>query len=228
MTVLDVTEKSYTALTDENGKVVVPPVNTDMTDAEGKGVVSGYDVVIYDETKPIENAYIEMVDGKLNVVLPEGVVFDYHNRITAEIKDADGNSVKDIQVNFTDGNKNVETVVSDENGKAIVPPVHRDMTDVNGEATVNGYKVVLTDEKAPIANAYIEIIDSKINVKLPEGVVFDYTNRITATVTDKEDKPVKDMSVTFTDTEDKSESDLTDENGKASVPPVYMDYTDVN
>ena len=228
VTVLDVTEKSYTALTDENGKVVVPPVNTDMTDAEGKGVVSGYDVVIYDETKPIENAYIEMVDGKLNVVLPEGVVFDYHNRITAEIKDADGNPAKEVFVNFTDGNKNVETVVSDENGKAIVPPVHKDMTDVNGEATVNGYKVVLADEKAPIANAYIEIVDSKINVKLPEGVVFDYTNRITATVTDKEDKPVKDMSVTFTDSEDKSESNLTDENGKASVPPVYMDYTDVN
>ena len=228
VTVNDINEKTYTALTDENGKVVVPPVNTDMTDVEGKGVVSGYDVVIYDETKPIENAYIEMVDGKLNVVLPEGVVFDYHNRITAEIKDADGNPVKDIQVNFTDGNKNVETVVSDENGKAIVPPVHKDMTDVNGEATVNGYKVVLADEKAPIANAYIEIVDGKINVKLPEGVVFDYTNRITATVTDKEDKPVKDMSVTFTDSEDKSESNLTDENGKAGVPPVYMDYTDVN
>ena len=228
VTVNDINEKTYTALTDENGKVVVPPVNTDMTDAEGKGVVSGYDVVIYDETKPIENAYIEMVDGKLNVVLPEGVVFDYHNRITAEIKDADGNPAKEVFVNFTDGNKNVETVVSDENGKAIVPPVHKDMTDVNGEATVNGYKVVLADEKAPIANAYIEIVDSKINVKLPEGVVFDYTNRITATVTDKDNKPVKDMSVKFTDSEDKSESNLTDENGKASVPPVYMDYTDVN
>ena len=228
VTVNDINEKTYTALTDENGKVVVPPVNTDMTDAEGKGIVNGYNVVIYDETKPIENAYIEMVDGKLNVVLPEGVVFDYHNRITAEIKDADGNPAKEVFVNFTDGNKNVETVVSDENGKAIVPPVHKDMTDVNGEATVNGYKVVLADEKAPIANAYIEIVDSKINVKLPEGVVFDYTNRITATVTDKEDKPVKDMSVTFTDSEDKSESNLTDENGKASVPPVYMDYTDVN
>ena len=228
VTILDVTEKSYTALTDENGKVIVPPVNTDMTDAEGKAKVNGYDVVIYDETKPIENAYIEIVDGIMSVVLPEGVIFDYHNRITAEIKDADGNPVKDIQVNFTDSNKNIESVVSDENGKVIVPPVHRDMTDVNGEANVNGYKVVLADEKAPIANAYIEIVDGKINVKLPEGVVFDYTNRITATVTDSEDKAVKDMSVTFTDAEEKSETNLTDENGKASVPPINMDYTDVN
>ena len=228
VTVQDINEKTYTGLTDENGKVVVPPVNTDMTDAEGKGVVNGYDVAIYDETKPIENAYIEIVDGIMSVVLPEGVVFDYHNRITAEIKDADGNPVKDIQVNFTDENKNIESVVSDENGKAIVPPIHRDMTDVNGEANVNGYKVILADEKAPIANAFIEIVEGKIKVKLPDGVVFDYTNRITATVTDKEDKPVKDMSVTFTNFEDKSESNLTDENGKASVPPVYMDYTDVN
>ena len=82
--------------------------------------------------------------------------------LPVEIKDADGNPAKEVFVNFTDGNKNVETVVSDENGKAIVPPVHRDMTDVNGEATVNGYKVVLADEKAPIANAYVEIVEGKI------------------------------------------------------------------
>ena len=54
------------------------------------------------------------------------------------------------------------------------------------------------------------------------------TNRITATVTDKEDKPVKDMSVTFTDNTEKSETNLTDENGKATVPPIHIDYTDVN
>lgn len=190
--------------------------------------VNGYTVLITDETKPIENAFVEMIDGAISIILPDGVVFDYHNRITAEIKDTNGNPVQDITVNFTDGNINNESVVSDENGKAVVPPVHRDMTDVEGNAKVNGYNALITDETKPIANAFIEIVDGKISVKLPEGVTFDYHNRITAIVTDSEDKPVKDMSVTFTDVENKSETNLTDENGKAVVPPANIDYTDIN
>ena len=228
ITVTDLEEKTYTDTTDESGKIVVPPLSEDYSDETGMAAVNGYTVIITDETKPIENAFVEMVDGVINVILPDGVVFDYHNRITAEIKDADGNPGVGITVNFTDGNKNSETVVSDENGKAIVPPVHKDMTDVEGKAKVNGYNVVLTDETKPIANAFIEIVEGKISVELPEGVTFDYNNRITATVTDNEDKPVKDMSVTFTDVENKSETNLTDENGKAIVPPANIDYTDIN
>ncbi|MGN0181175.1 MAG: hypothetical protein ACI4DP_01995 [Candidatus Ornithomonoglobus sp.] len=40
--VSDVAEKSYTANTDENGTIVVPPLSEDMTDSEGKAVVNGY------------------------------------------------------------------------------------------------------------------------------------------------------------------------------------------
>lgn len=228
VTVNDINEKTYTALTDENGKVVVPPVNEDMTDSEGKGVINGYNVIITDETKPIENAYIEIVDGKINVVLPETSVFDYHNRITAVITDADGAVVPGISVTFTDGNKNVETVISDENGKAIVPPVNKDMTDSEGKAVVNNLNIVIADETQPIANAYIEIVDGKINVILPETSVIDINNRITATVTDAEGVGVKDMSVTFTDKTERTETNLTDENGKATVPPTNIDETDKN
>ncbi len=228
ITVTDLEEKTYTAATDETGKIVVPPLSEDYSDETGMAAVNGYTVLITDETKPIENAFVEMIDGVISIILPDDVVFDYHNRITAEIKDTDGNPVQDITVNFTDGNKNNESVVSDENGKAVVPPVHRDMTDVEGKAKVNGYNVLITDETKPIANAFIEIVDGKISVALPEGVTFDYNNRITAVVTDSEDKPVKDMSVTFTDVENKSETNLTDENGKAVVPPANIDYTDIN
>ena len=70
--------------------------------------------------------------------------------------------------------------------------------------------------------------DNKIYVELPEGAAFDYNNRITATVTDKDNNPVKDMSIPFTDSTEKSETSLTDENGRATVPPVNIDYTDVN
>ena len=228
VTVNDINEKTYTALTDENGKVVVPPVNEDMTDSEGKGVINGYNVIITDETKPIENAYIEIVDGKINVVLPETSVFDYHNRITAVITDADGAVVPGISVTFTDGNKNVETVISDENGKAIVPPVNKDMTDSEGKAVVNNLNIVIADETQPIANAYVEMADGKINVILPETSVIDINNRITATVTDAKGVGVKDMSVTFTDKTERTETNLTDENGKATVPPTNIDETDKN
>ena len=42
VTVNDVSEKAYTALTDENGKMVVPPLSEDITDSEGKAKVNGY------------------------------------------------------------------------------------------------------------------------------------------------------------------------------------------
>ena len=228
VTVKDIAEKTYTALTDEKGQIVVPPVNEDVTDSEGKGVINGLNVVITDEIKPIENAYIEIVDGKINVVLPETSVFDYHNRITAVITDADGAAVPGISVTFTDGNKNTETVVSDENGKAIVPPVNKDMTDSEGKAVVNNLNIVVADEKQPIANAYIEIVDGKINIVLPETSVIDISNRITATVTDADGVGVKDLSVTFTDNTERTETNLTDENGKATVPPTNIDETDKN
>ena len=66
---------------------------------------------------------------------------------------------------------------------------------------------------------FITIADGKLNVKLPEGSLIDIENRITVTVTDSESAPVKDMPVTVTDSTEKSESNLTDENGKATVPP---------
>ena len=160
--------------------------------------------------------------------LPETAVFDYHNRITLALTDAEGNPVKDMTVVFTDGNGNTETIVSDENGKAIVPPVHKDMTDTEGKAVVSGYNVVITDEKAPIANAYLEMVDGKISVVLPENSVLDLANRITVTVTDSEDKPVKDMSVTVKDNTERTETNLTNELGKAIVPPTNIDETDVN
>lgn len=139
VTVSDLTENTYTDITDDNGRIVVPPVNTDMTDSEGKGLVNGYNVLITDETNPIENAYIEIVDDKITVMLPEGVVFDYNNRITATVTDKDNNPVKDMSVTFTDGAGKAETNLTDENGKATVPPTYIDYTDINGYSEVDGY-----------------------------------------------------------------------------------------
>ena len=42
VTVSDTVENSLTDKTDENGKIVVPPLSEDITDSEGKAKVNGY------------------------------------------------------------------------------------------------------------------------------------------------------------------------------------------
>lgn len=250
VTVKDIAEESYTALTDENGKMVVPPVNTDRTDSEGKAAVNGYNVLLTDESKPIENAYIEMVDGKINVTLPEGTDIDVDNRITATIADGENRPVKDMRVTFKDSTEKSETNLTDENGKATVPPVNTDYTDVNGYSEVDGYIVTVTNETGKIEKAFVahnaEVknedatvkTEENITVLLPEGTVFDYKNRITVTVQSKVDKMViKGMHVIITEAPVKEEDEIeapaskslngiTDANGKAVFPPLSEDVTD--
>ena len=241
VTVSDVAEKSYTANTDENGTIVVPPLSEDMTDSEGNAVVNGYNVLITDETKPIENAFVTIADGKINVVLPDEMTFDYNNRITATVSDKDNNPVKDMSVTFTDSAEKTETNLTDENGRATVPSVNVDYTDVNGYSEVDGYIVTVVNEAGTIEKAFItHTEDNKITVELPENVKFDYANRITVTVLNKADKTaVKDMNVTVSEksvvTEDtgeaadvKSLNGITNADGKAVFPPLSEDITDDN
>ena len=67
-------------LTDENGIMVVPPLNKDMTDVDGNAVVSGVKVHIADAGKNIENAFVVMnEDGTISVTLPDGTVLAKDN-----------------------------------------------------------------------------------------------------------------------------------------------------
>lgn len=241
VTVSDVAEKSYTANTDENGTIVVPPLSEDMTDSEGKAVVNGYNILLSDEQKVIENAFVYIKDNKIYVELPDGTVFDYNNRITATVTDKDNNPVKDMSVTFTDSTEKSETNLTNENGRATVPPVNIDYTDVNGYSEVDGYIVTVVNEAGAIEKAFVtHTEDNKITVELPENVKFDYANRITVTVLNKADKTaVKDMNVTVSeksvvteDTEEaadvKSLNGVTNNDGKAVFPPLSEDITDDN
>ena len=252
VTVADKEEKTYTANTNENGVIIVPPLSEDMTDSEGNAVVNGYNVFITDETKPIENAFVTIADGKINVVLPDEMTFDYSNRITATVTDKDNNPVKDMSVTFTDSTENSETNLTDENGRATVPPVNIDYTDVNGYSEVDGYIVTVINETGAIEKAFVthnaevknedgtvETAES-ITVELPENIVFDYNNRITVTVLNKaEQTAVQDMNITVSEkavttdnleeTADvKSLSGVTNNDGKAVFPPLSEDITDDN
>ena len=246
VTVDDKEENIYTANTDDNGSIVVPPLSEDMTDSEGKAVVNGYNVLVTDETKPIENAFVTIGEGQINIILPEGVWIDITNRITATITDSEDKPIKDMTVIFTDKSENTESNVTDENGKATVPPTNVDITDFNGYSEVNGFIVTVKNELGAIEKAHIthnaevknedETVNTaeNISVILPENVKFDYANRVTITVAKKADNTaVKDMEVIVselptTDAEPKVLKDKTNEKGMAVYPPLSEDITDDN
>ena len=216
-------------VTDIYGKVTLPITNEGYTDENGKVNVSGINVIVNDELGFIQNAYVvHNEDGTISVTLPEDKAISHANRITVTVLDEMGNPMSGVDVTVKDIAETTYSAATDENGKIVVPPLSEDYTDSEGKAQVNGYNVIVTDESKSIENAFITITDGKLNVKLPETSVIAIENRITVTVTDGENAPVKDMPVTVVDNTEKSETDLTDENGKATVPPTNIDYTDVN
>ena len=216
-------------VTDMFGKITLPTAKDGFTDDTGKVRIDGMYVFVNDENGAISNAFVKLNDDDtVSVALPDGTNIDYANRITVTVTDKDGNPLKDISVTVSDKTEKSLTDKTDENGKMVVPPLSEDMTDSEGKAKVNGYNVVITDKIKPIENAFITIGEGQINVMLPEGSLIDISNRITATITDSEDKPVKDMTVIFTDKADRTESNVTDENGRATVPPTNIDVTDFN
>ena len=221
-------------VTDMFGKITLPTAKDGFTDDTGKVRIDGMYVFVNDENGAIENAFVKLnEDDTISVTLPDGTNIDYANRITVTVTDKDGNPQKDISVTVSDKTEKSLTDKTDENGKMVVPPLNEDITDENGVGKVNGYNVVVTDEKAPIVNAFITISeDGRLSVKLPEANKIDIENRISVVVTDSEDKPVKGMTVAITETaaegEAKAAVDVTDENGKVTVPPTTIDYTDIN
>ena len=216
-------------VTDMFGKITLPTAKDGFTDDTGKVRIDGMYIFVNDEKDAISNAFVKLNDDDtVSVTLPDGTNIDYANRITVTVTDKDGNPLKDISVTVSDKTEKSLTDKTDENGKMIVPPLSEDMTDSEGKAKVNGYNVLITDEIKPIENAFITIGEGQINVTLPEGSLIDINNRITATITDSEDKPVKDMTVIFTDKSDRTESNVTDESGRATVPPTNIDVTDFN
>ena len=229
--------------TDMYGKVTLPSSNEGYTDKDGKVRLQDIYVVVNDETKPVENAFVKLNDdGTISVVLPDGTEIDYANRITVTVSDKDGNALENISVTVSDNKDNSAENLTDEDGKAIVPPTDRDYTDVNGYGELDGYAITVKNADGAIEKAYI-VLDREtgvISVTLPEGMKIDnYNNRVTVTVTMKSDKsPVKDIEITITDTptkvdgeeviqpEPKTATGKTDSNGSVTFPPLSEDITD--
>ena len=169
--------------------------------------------------------------------LPAENMIDYANRITVTVLDKDGAPLKDISVTVSDAEKSM-TDTTNADGKIIVPPMSEDYTDNDGIAKVGSYTILVENVKAKIENAYITLnADGTISVLLPENIKIEHSNRITVTVLDKDNKGVKDISVTVKETVSenaenenaagsKTATDVTDKDGKIYIPPTSEDITD--
>lgn len=217
--------------TDMYGKVTLPSSREGYTDKDGIVRVNDVYVAVRDENKPIENAFIKLNDDdSVSVILPDGSVIDYANRITVTVSDKDGNKMENISVTVTDANEKTASDATNTDGQITVPALNEDITDADGNGKVNGHIVNISDENGtPIEGAFIkEDEDGKITADLPDGTKIDINDRIIVTVVDEDGKPIKDIPVEVSDKDGNKENNLTDENGKAVVPPTDKDYTDVN
>ena len=241
VSVIVIADKDYIekGTTDMYGKLTVPPVNSGLTDKDGKVNLQNYYVFVNDEKGYIENALVTLnEDNSFSVKLPAENMIDYANRITVTVLDKDGATLKDISVTVSDAAEKSITDKTDENGKIVVPPMSEDYTDNDGTAKVGSYTILVENVKSKIENAYITLnADHTISVLLPENIKIEHINRITVTVLDKDNKGVKDISVTVKETvtetvenenaaDPKTATAVTDKDGKIYIPPASEGVTD--
>ena len=241
VSVIVIADKDYIekGTTDMYGKLTVPPVNSGLTDKDGKVNLQSYYVFVNDEKGYIENALVTLnEDNSFSVKLPVENMIDYANRITVTVLDNDGAPLKDISVTVSDAAEKSITDKTDENGKIVVPSMSEDYTNKDGIAKVGSYTILVENVKSKIENAYITLnADHTISVLLPENIKIEHSNRITVTVLDKDNKGVKDISVTVKENvsetvenenaaDPKTATAVTDKDGKIYIPPTSEGITD--
>ncbi|MBQ2663956.1 MAG: hypothetical protein IJG16_07410, partial [Clostridia bacterium] len=208
---------------------IIPTQPTPIPDIDGAVVENKdykYRVYVWDKDGAITDfGLIKLnTDGSVNIELPDSKTLTADNKTYIRIvNEENGGSVKGVTVNVTDNAGNSASDKTNSNGIAVVPVSDGDFTDADGNASVTDadgkiFNVNVTDTSGNIENAYVKIADGKITVTLPDGKVLTTDNQTTVTVTDSENTPVSNMSVTVTDNKNNSATKPTDANGKITVP----------
>ena len=117
--------KIAVGVTDKDGKVIVPPASEGITDKDGKTDISEtipgkdtdgdgkedteetktiYNILVEDTKGKIENAYIEIKDGKITVTLPDTHTLTTSNQTTVTVLDKENKGVANVSVTVTDKN----------------------------------------------------------------------------------------------------------------------------
>ena len=195
---------------DEGSEVITPDYSYKVSVNDNDGVISGAIVSV------------DKDNSSVTVKLPDEKSITPDNRIIVGVTDKDGKPVNGVPVTVIAEDGTEATDLTNSEGIAVVPPTNTDMTDKNGYAQVvegeNTYNVVVEDTTVKIENAAVEVKDGKISVILPDGNKLDTANQTTVTVTDKDNAPVQNMSVTVTDVNNQTAAKSTDANGKITVP----------
>ena len=138
--------KTLTGISDENGKVIFPPANEDITDGEGNSgiteVIPGkgedtdgdgtedkpgvnetvtYKVTVNDTKGVIPNALVKISDKKVSVTLPEGYTLTTSNQTTVTVKDVEDKAVQGVSVTITDGANTSKSGTTNSNGQVTLP-----------------------------------------------------------------------------------------------------------
>ena len=243
--------KTLTGITDKDGIVILPPTSEGITDKDGKTDISEtipgkdtdgdgksdtedtkaeYNITVEDTKGKIENAFIEIKDGKIFVTLPDGKTLTTDNQTTVTVLDKENKGIANISVTVTDKNKATATKSTDTNGKITVPVKSTSGGSSSGGGggrrgssggvyytTVN---VKITDKDGKAVTNFSKSADSKGNltITLPNGKTLDNGNFYTVTVTDNKGNAKAGTSVILKDRNKGEATGTTDKNGVVTLP----------
>ena len=200
--------------------------NPDETPEPTEKPITKLNVKVEDESGVIENAVVVRGDNnEITVKLPDEKVLDKDNRIKVTVTDQDKEPIEGIVVTVNDNGGNTDTDTTNKAGYIIVPVIENDNTDDNGGVVEDNtdnvktqYTVIVENNDGKIANAAVTVADGKISIVLPDTHTLTTSNQTKVTVIDKDEQPVKGVSVTVTDKDSKTATKATDANGQILVP----------
>lgn len=232
--IYDKNNNAATGQTDANGQLVVP--NNQSSTSDDNGTIGGdngetkytYVVTVTDKNDMIiSDCDIEIGENHDIVVkLPTGTAFNTDNRITVTVKDQNGEVQENINVIVIGDADYIEKGVTNANGQVTLPTKNQAYTDKSGTANVNGYIVTVEDETEPIYMALVTVDDNGVMVCLPDGKKIDYHNRTTVTVIKSDGEAVEGMSVNVYDNVGGDRTEITDKDGKVTIPPLNENIID--
>ena len=244
--------KSLTGVTDKDGVIILPPSNEGVTDKDGKTDISEtipgkdtdgdgkedteetktiYNILVEDTKGKIENAYIEIKDGKITVVLPDTHTLTTSNQTTVTVLNKDNKCVANVSVTVTDKNKATATKSTDTNGKITVPVKStggggsssgggggRGGSSGGSYISSNVINITVTDKNGKtISVSKSTDKDGKITLTLPNGAALN-DNYYTIKATDSKGNAKADISIVLKDKKNNSANGTTDKNGILILP----------
>ena len=179
----------------------------------------------------IENAFIEIKDGKITVTLPDTHTLTTSNQTTVTVLIKITKGIANVCVTVTDKNKATATKSTDTNGKITVPVKSTGGGGSSsgggggrGGSSGGGYyttvNVKITDKDGKAVTNFSKSTDSKGNftITLPNGKTLDNGNFYTVTVTDNKGNAKAGTSVILKDKNKGEATGTTDKNGVVTLP----------